>query len=78
MKNIYTKTITTLLLLLIFSTSYAQNTLEGVVKNDQDSPIEGVNIVVKGTTNNATSDINGKFTIQAKELPFKIIQKKLI
>ena len=73
MKNIYTKTITTLLLLLIFSTSYAQNTLEGVVKNDQDSPIEGVNIVVKGTTNNATSDINGKFTIQAKELPFKII-----
>jgi iron complex outermembrane receptor protein len=73
MKNIYTKIITTLLLLLIFSTSYAQNTIEGVVKNDQDSPIEGVNIVVKGTTNNATSDVNGKFAIQAKELPFTII-----
>lgn len=73
MKNIYTKIITTLLLLFVFSTSYAQNTLEGVVKNDQDSPIEGVNIVVKGTTNNATSDVNGKFAIQAKELPFTII-----
>jgi iron complex outermembrane receptor protein len=73
MKNINTKVITTLLLLFIFSTSYAQNTIEGVVKNDQDSPIEGVNIVVKGTTNNATSDVNGKFAIQAKELPFTII-----
>lgn len=73
MKNIYTKIISTLTFLLIFSISYAQNTLDGVVKNDQDSPIEGVNIVVKGTTNNATSDVNGKFTIQAKELPFTII-----
>jgi iron complex outermembrane receptor protein len=73
MKNINTKVITTLLLLFIFSTSYAQNTIEGVVKNDQDSPIEGVNIVVKGTNNNATSDVNGKFAIQAKVLPFTII-----
>ncbi len=73
MKNSYTKTISTLTFLLIFATSYSQSALEGVVKNDQDSPIEGVNIVVKGTTNNATSDVNGKFTIQAKELPFTII-----
>ncbi|WP_348798388.1 TonB-dependent receptor [Flavobacterium adhaerens] len=73
MKNIYTKTITSLLLVFITATSFAQNRLEGVVKDDQDSPIEGVNIVVKGTTNNATSDINGLFTIDAKELPFTII-----
>jgi iron complex outermembrane receptor protein len=73
MKNKYTKTISTLILILIFSTSYGQNLLEGIVKNDQDSPIEGVNIIVKGTTNNATSDVNGKFSIQAKALPFTII-----
>ncbi|WP_281298334.1 TonB-dependent receptor [Flavobacterium limnophilum] len=73
MKTIYTKTITTLILILIFSNSYGQNLLEGEVKNDDNSPIEGVNIIVKGTTNNATSDINGKFSIQAKALPFTII-----
>jgi len=73
MKNSYTKIISTLILILIFSTSYSQNLLEGEVKNDDNSPIEGVNIVAKGTTNSTTSDVNGKFTIQAKALPFTII-----
>jgi iron complex outermembrane recepter protein len=73
MKTIYTKTIATLILILVFSNSYSQNILEGEVKNDSNLPIEGVNIFVKGTANNATSDVNGKFTIQAKALPFTII-----
>jgi iron complex outermembrane recepter protein len=73
MKTIYTKTIATLILILVFSNSYSQNILEGEVKNDSNLPIEGVNIFVKGTTNNATSDVNGKFTIQAKALPITII-----
>ncbi|MES2575835.1 MAG: TonB-dependent receptor [Bacteroidota bacterium] len=73
MKTIYKKTIKTLFFLLIFSTSYGQNLLEGVVKNDQNSPIEGANIVLKGTTTHSTSDANGKFNIEAKELPFTII-----
>ena len=73
MKNIFTKTISTLIFFLIFATSYSQSTLEGVVKNEQDSPIEGVNIVLKGTSTNSTSDVNGKFTIDSKEFPFTII-----
>ncbi len=73
MKTIYTKTISTLLLLIIFSTSNAQSILEGVVKNEQESPLEGVNIVLKGTTNTTTTDFNGKFIIEAKALPFTII-----
>ena len=73
MKTISTKTISTLILILIFSTSYGQTLLEGLVKDEQDSPIEGVNIVVKGTTNTTTTDANGKFTIEAKSLPFTII-----
>jgi len=73
MKTIYTKIITSLFLLLIFSTSYAQNALEGIVKNDQNSPIESANVVLKGTTFNSTSDAYGKFTIETKELPFSII-----
>jgi len=73
MKNIYTKTLSTLILLLIFSTAYTQNALEGVVKNEQNSPIEGANVVLKGTAYNSTTDAFGKFTIETKELPFSII-----
>lgn len=73
MKKINTNKVKILFFFLIFSTSYGQNLLEGVVKNNQDSPIEGVNIVLKGTTNNSTSDVNGKFSIESKELPFTII-----
>lgn len=73
MKTIYTKTISTLILLLIFSTSYGQTLLEGVVKDEQESPVEGVNIVVKGTVNTTTTDANGNFSIAAKALPFTII-----
>ena len=73
MKNIYTKTLSTLLLILLFSTSYSQSLLEGEVRNDDNAPIEGVNIFIKGTTNSTTSDVNGKFSIQSKALPFIII-----
>ncbi|QKJ62701.1 TonB-dependent receptor [Flavobacterium sp. M31R6] len=77
MKNTFIKTIASLFFLLIFSTSYGQNLLQGVVKNDQDSPIEGVNIVLKGTTNSSTTDVNGNFSIEAKTLPFTIIVQYL-
>lgn len=73
MQTVFTKTISAITLLLILPTSYSQNTLKAVVKNDQNSPIEGVNIVLKGTTYNSTSDVDGNFTIEAKELPFTII-----
>ncbi|MFA9192689.1 TonB-dependent receptor [Flavobacterium sp. FZUC8N2.13] len=73
MKTTYIKTIYTLLLLFIFSASYSQTLLEGVVKDAQDTPIEGVNIVLKGTTNTTTTDSNGYFNIDAKSLPFTII-----
>lgn len=77
MRTISLKTISSLLLLFIFSTSYGQNLLQGVVKNDQDSPIEGVNIVVKGTTNSSTTDVDGNFSIESKTLPFTIIVQYL-
>ena len=77
MRTITIKSISSLFFLLIFSTSYGQNLLQGVVKNDQDSPIEGVNIVLKGTTNSSTTDANGNFSIEAKTLPFTIIVQYL-
>jgi iron complex outermembrane receptor protein len=77
MRTITIKSISSLFFLLIFSTSYSQNLLQGVVKNDQDSPIEGVNIVLKGTTNSSITDANGNFSIEAKTLPFTIIVQYL-
>lgn len=77
MRTITIKSISSLFFLLIFSTSYGQNLLQGVVKNDQDSPIEGVNIVLKGTTNSSATDANGNFSIEAKTLPFTIIVQYL-
>lgn len=73
MKTILTKIITSLFLLLIFTSSYAQNALNGLVKNEQNLPILGANVLLKGTTFNSTSDANGSFTIETKELPFSII-----
>lgn len=71
MKN--TKTLLHLFFLLIFTGTFGQGLLEGVVKDEQDSPIEGVNIVVKGTINTTSTDANGNFSIDAKSLPFTII-----
>ena len=73
MKTISTKIITSVFLLLISSSPYAQNILEGVVKNDQHSPLGGANVSLKGTTYNATSDASGKFTLETQKLPFAII-----
>jgi len=77
MRTLSIKSISSLLFLLLFTTSYGQNLLQGVVKNDDDSPIEGVNIVVKGTTNSSTTDVNGNFSIESKTLPFTIIVQYL-
>ena len=67
------KNILTLLSFLIFSTSFAQN-IEGVVKTSENTPLEAVNIVVKGTTTNTTTDSEGRFTINSKgKLPITIL-----
>ncbi|MFV8466884.1 TonB-dependent receptor [Flavobacterium sp. LB1P62] len=74
MKTIYTKIITTLLLLFIFSPSFAQTAVTGVVTNSQKSSLEGANVVLKGTKYSTTADSSGKFTIDTQgKLPFSLI-----
>jgi len=73
MKNLYKISLTSIFLLLAFTTSYAQN-IEGIVKTNENTPLEAANVVIKGTTSNATTDQNGKFTIDAKgKLPFTLL-----
>ncbi len=60
------------LLLLLFFTSVAgvaQMTVTGkvTVKNSNDEPLPGVNVVVKGTSIGTTSDFDGEFEIRAKQ-----------
>ncbi|MFH7017083.1 TonB-dependent receptor [Flavobacterium sp. FlaQc-47] len=67
------KNIFTILSILTFSISFAQN-IEGVVKTSENTPLEAVNVVVKGTTNNTTTDSEGKFIIDTKgKLPLTLI-----
>lgn len=58
------------LLLLAFligfsSTSWSQNQVTGVVTDNQDVPIPGVNVVVKGTSTGSATDFDGKYQIKA-------------
>ncbi len=47
--------------------SYAQDrTITGrITSADDGSPLPGVNVVVRGTTNGTVTDVNGKYTITA-------------
>ena len=42
-------------------------TISGVVTDEQSQPIPGVNVLVKGTTNGTTTNVDGKFTLDVPE-----------
>jgi iron complex outermembrane receptor protein len=72
MKNSIKNTLT-ILFVLTFSISFAQN-IEGVVTNSENIPLEAANIIIKGTTSNTTTDQNGKFSIDSKgKLPLTLL-----
>jgi iron complex outermembrane receptor protein len=74
MRTISIKTISSLLLLFIFSASWAQSQVTGVVKDNQNNSLPGANILIKGTKYNTVSDANGKFTIDTHEkFPFTLL-----
>ena len=53
---------TVLMLLLLSSTVFfAQSTITGIVKDNNNQAIPGVNIILKGTTLGTTSDFDGNF-----------------
>ncbi|HEX8270049.1 MAG TPA: SusC/RagA family TonB-linked outer membrane protein [Flavobacterium sp.] len=62
MKTIYKKLL--FLLLLIPFSALAQNTLTGrVLETASGQPLPGVNVVVQGTTNGTSTDLDGNFTL---------------
>ncbi|MDD7886956.1 TonB-dependent receptor [Flavivirga sp. 57AJ16] len=49
----------------ITSVSWAQNEVKGTVLDDQNVPLSGANILIKGTTNGVSADFDGNFLINA-------------
>ncbi|MBV5348110.1 TonB-dependent receptor plug domain-containing protein, partial [bacterium] len=64
MKQSFLGKVCLLALFLIFTSAqlYAQK-INGVVVDETNSPLPGVNVVVKGTTNGVITDFDGKFSI---------------
>jgi TonB-dependent starch-binding outer membrane protein SusC len=60
MKTILSKLLLSCLLLPL---SILAQTVTGVVTDESKMPMPGVNVIVKGTTNGASTDFDGKFTL---------------
>ena len=73
MKHVYSiagmRSILTLALVLLLSNGLlAQNQVRGIVTAATDqAPLIGVNVMVKGTTNGTSTDLDGSFTINVED-----------
>lgn len=53
-------------LTMLTTVAFAQSTLTGkVIDGEMNAPLPGANVIVKGTSNGATTDFDGNFTITA-------------
>lgn len=58
----------TLILALIVQVSFAQQkTVTGLVSDESGTPLLGVTVVAKGTSNGASTDFDGKYSIRVEE-----------
>lgn len=66
MKKQLQKSMVTLLLCLCGAgiVSAQSFTVSGTIRDFQDEPMVGVNVVEKGTTNGTVTDVNGKYTLE--------------
>ena len=59
--------ILTLLLAFVVQISFAQGkTISGTISDGDNSPLPGVNVLVKGTSNGTITDFDGNYSISAK------------
>ncbi len=54
----------------VFTTLLAQKTITGTVFNDKNEPLVGANIILKGSTIGAITDIDGKYEINIPSKPY--------
>ncbi|GAO29828.1 TonB-dependent receptor [Geofilum rubicundum JCM 15548] len=53
--------------LLIGLTSYAQQSVNGVVNDTNNEPVPGLTVMEKGTQNGVITDMDGRFTIEVED-----------
>ena len=53
--------------LLVLQTSLAQDTISGVVSDNDGLPLPGATVLIQGTTTGVTTDFDGNFSINASE-----------
>ncbi len=63
---------TVLLIFVTVGSLFAQQLIKGVVKDDKNSPLPGVSVVVNGSTNGTTTDAAGAYTLKAAAGSYKI------
>jgi TonB-dependent SusC/RagA subfamily outer membrane receptor len=63
------------MLVFVFSSAfiYAQKTVSGTVTDTSGVPLAGASVVVKGTTNGASTDFDGNYSITAKNTDVLVI-----
>ncbi len=76
MKNLL---FTSLLLLGITLNTFAQITITGtVIDNDDGSPIPGVNIVIKGTSEGTITDFDGRYSLEVDNTTYNTLVFRFI
>ena len=59
--------------LLFCGISYSQNSITGTVKDFNNKPVSGANVIIFGATNGTITDADGKFILNTtKKLPFEV------
>lgn len=66
-KNERIKLLISMFIVMCFTlSSFAQNAVTGIVNDVKDESIPGVSVVIKGTAKGVITDLNGKFSINAR------------
>ena len=61
-KQLFSKILTPILMTLVVNFSLAQETISGTV-SDENGPLPGATVLVKGTTNGTQTDFDGNYTL---------------
>jgi hypothetical protein len=61
------KTLFTIICLFITPLAFAQTTISGVIHDEENQPVMGVNVYLEGTYDGTITDLNGKFSFVTQE-----------
>lgn len=66
-KGIFSRMVLVLMSLLVSTAAWAQANVTGTVVDQNDDPLMGATVIVKGTASGTSTDLDGNFTINAAQ-----------